>query len=61
MLRLTIAVHNKAGLYVHRGSLVANVPGGRREQLGGRRQTFVTFQQEATTEEISDIITRLVG
>ena len=30
MSRLTIAVHNKAGLYVHRGSLVAIVPGGRR-------------------------------
>ena len=36
MLRLTIAVHNKAGLYVHRGSLVANVPGGRRERRGLR-------------------------
>ena len=32
MSRLTIAVHNKAGLYVHRGSLVAIVPGGRRER-----------------------------
>ena len=37
MLRLTIAVHNKAGLYVHRGSLVAIVPGGRRERAGRRQ------------------------
>jgi hypothetical protein len=46
MSRLTIAVHNKAGLYVHRGSLVANVPGGRREQLGAGVKTFVTFQPQ---------------
>ena len=46
MLWLTIAVHNKAGLYVHRGSLVANVPGGRRERRGLRsaadRQFYVS-------------------
>ena len=37
MLRLTIAVHNNAGMYVHRGSLVAIVPGGRRERAGRRQ------------------------
>ena len=46
MSRLTIAVHNKAGLYVHRGSLVANVPGGQHERRGLRssadRQFYVS-------------------
>ena len=37
MSRLTITVHNKAGLYMRRGSLVAIVPAGRRERAGRRQ------------------------
>jgi len=46
---LTIAVHNKVGLYVHRGSLVADVPGGRHERRGLRssadRQFYVSVNK----------------